>query len=68
MAEFTVKFMGIGTAPLRAERLSAPNAHEARQVAAQRIGSSRTFARALVYEGADLRFEIDKTGYSRAAV
>ena len=64
---FTVKFLGAGTGPLRSESIAADDAMHVGRLAAGRLGSSRVFTRAQVFEGQDLRLEVDRAGYRRVA-
>ena len=66
MLDFTVKFLGQGARPLRSEKVTAARDHDVGMLAVRRLSSSRVFARALVYEGEDLRFEVDRAGYRPA--
>lgn len=66
MSDFTIRFLGNGTGPLRSERVTAARSHEVGVLALQRLGASRVFSRALVYEGSDLLLEVDRAGYRHA--
>jgi hypothetical protein len=67
VSRFTVKFLGAGTGPLRSESVAADDAMHVGRLAAGRLGSSRVFTRAQVFEGQDLRLEVDRAGYRRVA-
>jgi hypothetical protein len=62
MSDFTIKFLGSGARPLRTEQVSAAHDSDVGRFALTRLCASRVFARALVYEGADLRLEVDRSG------
>ena len=58
MANFKVRFYGIGLTPIRTEDLWVEGLNEARDWARSKVGSSQTFQRARVYRGDEVVSEV----------